>query len=213
MGLPPNSLPATSPLTTTKVRSVRPNSVDGICADLESPSRPYEVCLDMATDQISSQHFGGKSGPVEDLYDDFVNFGAARYARHRLIRQAGAMLEANVVTLDAVDRFATDVFLPPSGTTAKDWCPNPSFEKNARSSGLSLGGPTEILTRQGGPWFYYVLVGSDGHVDKTVQLYPDGRMIDRALAGSLLPERFPVQMCAGKAIEYERILQISPSSP
>jgi hypothetical protein len=200
----PNEDPPTFTVPEEKVHTVRASASGGICAELGSKEaaklRSSEVCLDAASDQIESQHSRSKSGTVEYLLEDFVNFGTTRYARHRLLTLAGATLEINVTKLEPVGRFAESVFMPPTDAVAKDWCPNPSVVGKYTGASLFQWPP------QFGVHTFYVFVKADGHIEKAIQLYPDGQMILlRPLPHDFLPNRFPVHECAGKAIEYERV--------
>lgn len=205
MGLP-NERPQTSAVPKPEVRSVRSRTTGGFCAEVGAKETAKlvtrEICLDAESNQIDSEDSLSKSGSLESLSDDFITFGAARYPRHRVMTMFGMELEVNVTMLEPVSRFAESVFTPPAEAMAQDWCPNPS-SKGETSIPAVLG---PVLPN--GEYAFYVRVKADGHVEKAIQLYPDGRaIVERTPPHALLPSRFPVHQCAGKAIEYETVYE------
>lgn len=203
-----------------KLESVRLGSAGSICAELELPAvtlDPFtaidvthrqerlndlksvyqrEVCLDPTTHQITSRHYVTRL--AESVFDDYVDFGPARYPRHIVLKELGSTSEIKVEKLEPVDHFAADAFVAPSGSARRDWCPAPQLK-------IRPGNDRFVISMFTGPDFVYsVLVGTDGKAEKVTRLFPDGKFDE--LDAKEYPWRFAARDCAGKAIEYETIM-------
>jgi hypothetical protein len=213
-----------------KVESVKASGADLICAELVVPPpvldpptaldvsgraqmqieleslHRREVCLDPTTHQIVSRHDVVRHSS-ESVFDDFANFGGARYPRHIVFKELGSTSEIKVEKLEPVDHFAADAFVPPPSSTRRDWCPAPHLRLPPSNSGLLipvLVGPDAV---------YSVLVGMNGKAEKVTRLFPDGRSEEND--AKRFPWRYAAKDCAGKGIEYETITskQSVPSDP
>ncbi len=203
-----------------KVESVHLGDAGSVCAELELPPvklDPFtsidvthrqerlndlksiyhrEVCLDPTTHQITSRHYVTRL--AESVFDDYVDFGPARYPGHIIFKELGSTSEIKVEKLEPVDHFAADAFVAPSGSARRDWCPAPHLK-------FPPGNDRFLISMRTGPDFVYsVLVGTDGKAEKVTRLFSDGRFDE--LDAKEYPWRFAARDCAGKAIEYETIM-------
>jgi len=103
-----------------------------------------------------------------------------------------------------VTRFADDVFVPPDGTSSRDWCAKPEVAKQPDPSSITRLLVGLLSQKSKGFRGYYFQVASNGSVQKMAALYSDGtaKEVKKEDVGR---ENFPIHSCGGKPIEYETV--------
>lgn len=140
---------------------------------------------------------------VQAEFSDFTDVGEKRYPRHINLREFGDAVEVRVDVLDRVAEFGSNVFVPSPESVARDWCSEP-VTKGIRSYPLvppvTMSPPLRLIA-------YYVLVGRGGRVEKSAPLHPAIKGVDSQVESWLASVRYPVDLCNGKPIEYEIVIQ------
>lgn len=191
---------AKSKLQISKVWS-SPGANREICVSVGSALIEKQACFDPTSSKIVSVKVASrKNSNIEMRLEDFVGVGPKRYPRHQFSHMGGETLEVKVETVEQASQFADSVFLPPAGATVFQWCPDPVQKGSLYPPRISSPLNAENLA-------YYLLVGRDGLVVKSVPLLIPNQRTEQLTTQWLQKAKFPIEVCHGQPIEYERIYE------
>jgi hypothetical protein len=215
MGFPGHKYDVSKP-DVLKVYKSQVGSEDLICADVKfSGTR----CFSATTGEIVSSEIKSTLGkpPIAGLSEDgFVALGEARFPGHILSTMGDDSLEVRLDKVELVTHFADVTFAPPEGASAHEWCAQPQLGKQVGDpqfpllvlpDGQPFHGPPVVGPQVASRRFsaLYVQTGTDGHIEKMMETYPDGSAKD--LTNKTVRQmRRAVHSCDGKPIEYEEVL-------
>jgi len=216
-GLPKRGdAPSNAPVA--KVYASKDDPQHLVCARLDLPHEGVTKCFAKDTGELMSIQTKADEISFSSVSDDFMEFGDVRYPRHVLSTMADNILEVHLDKLAAVARFADEVFKPPEGSTAHDWCPQPETRNQQGEGFVSWLAKTGVI----GPpssgfdgfhgYYYYTEVAPDGRIERVAAISPDGSSKDLPTK-TASDVRFPVLSCAGKSIEYEIISGVGTRGP
>lgn len=194
------------------------------CAELDGPPYGRNVCFDGSTGGITSAEFQTKSGRnvFEARVDHFAEFKGVLYPLHEFSTSSDSTIDIERQPMQEVSKFADSVFVRSPNSSAMDVCrsntfklvrpfrPGPDYPEMEdalqrefrRLQGFNAPS-VENLTL-----LYYVLVGSNAHVNKVVALVDPDEPLTRDVAAQIPALHFPTENCNGKSIEYETVVSL-----
>lgn len=189
-----------------KVYVKREASMKVTCADYKPPNKNLTECFQPLTGKLVSIEHKVKKIRSSLAEDDFIYIGNARYPGHMLSVIGNERLDVRVQNLEVASRFGSDVFAPPPGATAYDWCATPDIGKQKGEDLFSWWSRRHPITGPTPASFhlqaYYANVAPDGRIDRLAMLYQNGSSKDVSLK-TVSDVRFPVHSCGGTPVEYE----------
>jgi hypothetical protein len=165
------------------------------------------VCFDPQTKEVASISAEGNlaNKPMKVQLTSFKSIGVKRFPMRmpsfvHFANMFPANMDVTVDTLENVTKFDGDPFVPPPGSTVRDWCPTlseaPSLEDSSRPTF------TQAEIKNLSPFF--VLVGADGRVKQAEPVRQSADIKNEGRIKSwLTTARFPIQNCGTQAVEYE----------
>jgi hypothetical protein len=198
----------------SKVRASQSSKNNQYCVDSFDDFSRTQTCFDPATNETVYLDFGlfpseraVYSAEIKQMFrlelSDFAAVGEKRFPLHLTRHRLDEKLEIRVETFARVKTFAPGLFAAPPGAEAHDWCSSPIAAGSLqidRGSLLKIDPPGSVFA-------YYVLVGRDGLVEKSVPIRQGGPFVDVRMAERLRMARFPILSCRGNAIEYETVIE------
>ena len=170
------------------------------CVSVGTAFIEKQACFDSASSTVVSVKVASrKNSNIEMTLDDFVAVGQKRYPRHQLSHMGPETLEVKVANVEQASQFAESAFLPPTGATVFHWCPD-AVASGSYSTRVSSPVDAKNLA-------YYLLIGRDGLVVKSIPLLVPNQQTEKQATRWLQKARFPIMVCHGEAIEYERIYE------
>jgi hypothetical protein len=191
-----------------QIRRIRPEGSTGnFCADVDEPWKPY-ACFDATTHKLTSVGYTTPGRESTYSFDDFVDFGNVRYARHRVEHLGNLLIEARVTTLLGASPTDAD-FAPPRPARSFAVCSGPNSSKQNPTDGNLYG---QIVIKnfhsaKDGMAAYYVLVGPEGKPTQIDRLYPAGAQVPGNVRSMIGHKTMPVHACSGQGVAYEAIIQ------
>lgn len=183
------------------------------CVDSSDESLVREICFDPVSNQIVflshklpvCSHCENLPKSLRDSFglemSEFLSLGTKLFPRRIIRNDFDLRIDLETKTIEQAISFAQDVFTPPVGAESRDWCSKPDTKGK-----LSWTfGPLVKVNPPGSIVAYYVLVGRDGKVEKSIPLRSGGISVDERLNQWFRGSRFPVLSCGNKAIEYETV--------
>lgn len=205
--------PSQSQTHVRKTYASQRGSKNVVCADF---GKLFTECFNPTTGELVSIERPAKAGSVGLTEDSFLSLGDARYPGHIVSTITNEVLEITVEELEGSPRFADDVFIRPTGSTSRDWCPQPEV-KNEKDDSLlgwvTTADVTRNLTGNHGYYAdaardlmgfhgYYADVAPDGHIQRLAIIYLDGAAKE-VPTKDIPPARLPTRTCGGQPIPYE----------
>lgn len=196
----PLALLAGSKLQVSRVWSP-PGGNAEICVSVGTALFEKQACFDPALSTIVSVKVASRNNSIIEMrLDDFVAVGPKRYPRHQFSHRGAETLEVKVENVEQASQFADSVFLPPTGATVFQWCPDAVQSGSLYPPRVSSPLDLESLA-------YYLLIGRDGLVVKSIPLLVPNQRTDKLTTQWLQKAKFPIEVCHGEPIEYERIYE------
>ncbi len=197
-----------------KVHFAKGSNNDQFCVNSYHNSSQTQSCFDVATNQtayLDVEMYPSEravySAEIKQMFklelSDFMTLGERRFPSHLIRQRLDEKLEIKLETFAEVRTFAADLFTPSSGTEARDWCSDPVSDGSIQIAEE----PLYKVDPPGSVFAYYVVVGRDGHVVKSVPIRQGGPFVDVRMAQRLRMAKFPILSCGGRPIEYETVIQ------
>jgi hypothetical protein len=193
-----------------------PDGKNQACVDSSTQFVRRQTCFDLATHKAVSFNANAMSSdsvsmsPVRELKNlsvielgDFVDMSAKRYPLRIHRQEMDEKIDLKIEKLEQVKSFGDGVFTLTPGANELEWCSKPET-KGAIDKPHTV--PRVTMEAPGNRFAYYVLVGSDGRVEKWAPLRSGGSFLDDWMKDWLKDARFPVSVCGGKSIEYETVV-------
>jgi len=170
------------------------------CVSVGSALIEKQACFDTASSTVVSVNVASRNNSnIEMKLGDFVAVGPKRYPRHQFSHMGAETLEVKVENVEQASQFADSVFLPPSDATVFQWCPD-AVARGSYPTRVSSPLNVESLA-------YYLLIGRDGLVVKSIPLLVPSQRTEKQTTQWLQKAKFPIMVCHGQPIEYERIYE------
>jgi hypothetical protein len=201
--------------TATRVSSTQVDGMVQTCMDAGSDKYARrQVCLDPATNNLMSATVGANpvkgNGKFQLELSDFVSLGTLRYPKHIRLQNNIWSTTVQVEKLTEAVEFDPNVFIPQANAISRDWCPDPDSKHQAPISAPSKSSAPHPFPETNGYSAWYILVGTDGLVKKSVLLHSSSstmaRSIGGSIGGSIAGAWHLIHSCRGKPIEYETVL-------
>ena len=167
-------------------------------------------CFDSQTKEITSISAEGNldNKPMKVQLASFKSLGVKRYPMQitsfvHFANMFPANMDVTVDTLENVTKFDGDPFVPPPGSTVRDWCPTLSEALSLEDSSRPRFTQAEIKNLS--PFF--VLVGADGRVKQAdpVRQSTDTKNEEK-IKSWLITARFPIQNCGNLGRRIRNVL-------
>ena len=194
-----------------KVYSARIGGESQTCVESQRNYEWMRACFDPITKQVVSLSNALKfpedvSSADGNFFNaeqsDFVSFGAKRYPRRIAHRYEDEKMDVEITSLDQVTRYETELFTPPTGAQAYDWCPNPGSKGKISFESMPRIVPKSTV----GLLAYYVFVGADGKAKSSGPMRSGGSLLNDRMKEWIDTHKFPTYSCEGKPIPYEIVL-------
>jgi len=198
----------------SKVHSARNDRDNQYCVDSYDELSRTQTCFDPATNQSIYLDFGlfpseraVYSAEIKQMFklelSDFITLGEKHFPSHLIRHRLDEKVDIRLEIFAKVMTFADGLFAAPPGTEAHNWCPSP-----VAAGSLQIDRGTLLkLDPPGSVFAYYVLVGRDGHVEKSVPVREGGSFVDVRMVERLRMAKFPILSCRGDPIEYETVIE------
>jgi hypothetical protein len=122
-----------------------------------------------------------------------------RFPRHLVYREFGENVDVKIETIDRILKFDENVLAPP-GVEPSEWCSTPT----QKGSQPTLDFVPILSAKKGNVLTaYYLFIGRDGRVKKSVPVPLEGAGADERTMSRLRDAHFPISYCGEKSIEYE----------
>jgi TonB family protein len=169
------------------------------CADISRGRLRHTACID-ADGNLSKIKLGIH---VEYEYSDFRPVGS-KFLPHRIVatRSGKALLELNVDKFLAGDGVAHNVPEPPEGSVQRKGCLAPTLPRLKAHPPVDYPSPALDAFRQG-QVVLYLLVGSDGKVQKAAVTQSAGESLDDSVLDVARHTQYEPATCGNIPVESE----------
>ena len=208
--VPPKLLPKMLKRLSTDI-SVQHKKMDGVeldCVDiLPSPAQLNLNCYDPKSGALVVQQLRTKIAESFFRYSNFRAYGTRLPARAgTYIRDSKTLVEAKVDEISPLGDLKGNIFAPPAGAEARDYCADPIPAEIIKT--VPPENPIQNR-RTNGTVALDVAVQPDGYANDLHVLMTAGEVLDQAAIRAVKEWRFQPPTCNGKSIPMEIGVEVS----